>query len=1015
MTDDDLRLLDEWRHERISEADFATMQTRLREDAEMRAGLRALADIEAGLTALAVKPLSISIPMTPEPAARPAAAGSPVWLPWAIATAACFVALAGWLPRSAMFSPRNGSSDGPVRIASIDELSWGQSAHGGEDWTTGSTYDLQAPRSSSGPVPDMVRNGQSPMRVDHYSTFAKRPVARPAPSLPGLELASPPLEKSDKLLLTDQNAPDSDKVVNRAKSEPVVTSLSQDVERGEAVISGEVAFEAEGQLFIAGNISAAGGEGSGGTVDLSDEVLATTSESVRGLKSGVVEERWRSRAVERSDADRRSSVQIGHGGYNGIGGAVGEIQVEAHNGNVERNPADTNANGVLLWADSGTRFNGELSSEKDLKRLAKVSEKEPLFALEADAPESPMAEPAAAEPVDRFYHRDFDPNEFSNGRAGTGGTIANSEEVREKSENPADDNARHWGMIGHGGHDIHYDESNVLSSKRASDVGVDAKAIDGVLAEDQFGFLFKDSRVMAGRNVPVDNSTTSFLAQDTLGIYGDISVNAGGDITDLGSRIENSLYFDFDINGDEALPLFPLETSRVKHAPVRFSELLAANEAFSTFSLNVSDVSFKLAQASLANHQWPEAEKIRIEEFVNAPDYGDPMPSTEERIACRHEQAIHPFYASRNLLRISMRTAEAGRSSQTPLRLTLLLDLSGSMDRADRRQSIQRAFALLAQQLLPNDQVTLIGFARQPRLLADRVSGAEAEELLTRIIGNTVSEGGTNLDAALKAAFDKALEQKLDGAQNRIVLLTDGAANLGDAEPERLRGIVEKMRHNGIAFDAAGVGADGLNDEVLEALTRNGDGRYYFLNRPEDADDGFAKQIAGALRPAAMNVKVQVEFNPARVGRYKLFGYEKHRLATEDFRNDSVDAAELAAAEAGVAIYQFEPLPSGVGDVGTVSVRFRDMSTGQMVEKRWPIPYEASAPRISEAAPSIRIATSAALLAAKLKNDPVGDSADWVELARIIRELPQRSRLDPRVQNLLQMIEQARALSGSEN
>ncbi|MFT5464992.1 MAG: hypothetical protein ACI8UO_000078 [Verrucomicrobiales bacterium] len=465
----------------------------------------------------------------------------------------------------------------------------------------------------------------------------------------------------------------------------------------------------------------------------------------------------------------------------------------------------------------------------------------------------------------------------------------------------------------------------------------------------------------------------------------------------------------FDRRGSKRKELIP-EASRLSR--VQFPEILAAIEPVSTFSLHVSDVSFKLAQASLASGQRPDVDKIRIEEFVNAFDYGDPMPAAQERVACQNEQTVHPFLAGRSLLRISMRTAAAGRSSQTPLRLTLLLDYSGSMERADRRETIQRAFALLAQQLLPNDQVTLIGFAREPRLLADRVSGGEVGKKLSELVANTASDGGTNLEAALRIAFEKAEEQKLEGAQNRVVLITDGAANLGDAEPEQLAKIVGQMRVNGIAFDAAGVGADGANDEVLEALTRNGDGRYYFLNRPEDADDGFAKQIAGALRPAAMNVKIQVEFNPKRVGHYKLLGFEKHRLKNEDFRNDSVDAAELAAAEAGVALYQVEPLPGGEGDIGFVSVRFRDMSSGRMIEKRWPIPYQPTTPSINDAQDSVRLATAAALFAARLKDDPVGGSAEFKGLAQIVNGLPARVRETPRVQQLLMMIEQARSVIG---
>ncbi len=151
---------------------------------------------------------------------------------------------------------------------------------------------------------------------------------------------------------------------------------------------------------------------------------------------------------------------------------------------------------------------------------------------------------------------------------------------------------------------------------------------------------------------------------------------------------------------------------------------------------------------------------------------------------------------------------------------------------------------------------------------------------MVQLIDDLPSEGGTNIEAALQLAFEKAKEQRVDGAQNRIILLTDGAVNLGDADPESLSQMITTMRGAGIAFDAAGISAEGLNDEILEALTRKGDGRYYLLDSLEAADDGFARQIAGALRPSAKNVKVQIEFNPKRVGRYKLLGFEKHLLQT---------------------------------------------------------------------------------------------------------------------------------------
>ena len=440
------------------------------------------------------------------------------------------------------------------------------------------------------------------------------------------------------------------------------------------------------------------------------------------------------------------------------------------------------------------------------------------------------------------------------------------------------------------------------------------------------------------------------------------------------------------------------------------NETSAASEAFSTFSLHVSDVSFKLAAAALARGEWPEATKVRLEEFVNAFDYGDPLPGKGEKVACAVEQGIHPFLQQRNVLRVSMRTSAEGRATNTPLRLTFVLDNSGSMERIDRQQTVRRAFTLLSKQLTAIDQVTLISFSRQPRLLAENVSGTESGKLV-ELMEQLPSEGGTNIEAALQLAFEKASAQQTPGVQNRIVLLTDGAVNLGNANPESLSRMVESMRAAGIAFDAAGISADGLNDEVLEALTRKGDGRYYLMDSDEAADDNFAQQIAGALRPSASNVKVQVEFNPKRVGQYKLLGFEKHLLKQEDFRNDAVDAAEMAAAEAGVALYQFEAKPDGEGDVGSVSVRFRDLSTGEMIEHRWPIPYEPEAARPDQATPSLRIATSAAMLAAKLKGEALGESVDLQTLSQLIDSLPSQHQSQTRVQQLKLMIEQARQMS----
>lgn len=440
-------------------------------------------------------------------------------------------------------------------------------------------------------------------------------------------------------------------------------------------------------------------------------------------------------------------------------------------------------------------------------------------------------------------------------------------------------------------------------------------------------------------------------------------------------------------------------------APSAFlSEIKTAKQPFSTFSLHVSDVSFQLAKDALNRGTRPDPTRIRPEEFYNAFDYNDPAPAPGQEVVCRIEEAAHPFLQQRDLVRIAVKVAAAGRAAGQPLRLTILLDTSGSMQREDRATSVRRALQTLASLLGPNDRVTLIGFARTPRLLAEQVPGNEAEKLV-QIADQTPSEGGTNLELALKLASEQALKHFLPQAQNRIVLLTDGAANLGDANPNELASQITKTRQEGVSFDACGVGANGLNDEILEALTRKGDGRYYFLNRPEDADEGFARQLAGALRPAAENVKVQVVFNPSRVSQYRLIGFEKHLLKKEDFRNDKVQAAELSAEEAGVALYQVQPMPDGSGELGEVFVRFRDPASGRMVEHSWTIPYHAQVPAFDQATPSMQLAGTAAFLAEKLRGD---DRVDLNELSPVLNNLRGAYPDQTKVKELIHMFEKIR-------
>ncbi len=439
-------------------------------------------------------------------------------------------------------------------------------------------------------------------------------------------------------------------------------------------------------------------------------------------------------------------------------------------------------------------------------------------------------------------------------------------------------------------------------------------------------------------------------------------------------------------------------------------EVLTRDNAFSTFSLNVADVSFKLAAASLEKGAMPDVATIRSEEFINAFDYRDPVPMAGVPLAFVSERARYPFAHNRDVLRFSVKTAAQGRDGGKPLNIVLLLDNSGSMERADRVRIIQEALRALAAQLQPQDKLSVVTFSRTARLWADGVSGAQATEVAKKIATLT-PEGGTNLEEALDLAYRTALRHYAATAMNRVVLLTDGAANLGNVEPATLKAKVENFRKQGVALDCFGIGWEGFNDDLLEQLSRNGDGRYGFVNTPEEAATEFAGQLAGALQVAASDVKVQVEFNPRRVTAYRQVGYAKHQLTKEQFRDNKVDAAEISASEAGNALYVIETNPRGEGPIATVRARFRIPQTSDYREHEWVVPF-GSAVELEQSSTALRLATSASAFSEWLAGSPFADEVTTDRLLGLLTGVPEVYGADPRPKKLEWMIRQAKSISG---
>jgi hypothetical protein len=320
---------------------------------------------------------------------------------------------------------------------------------------------------------------------------------------------------------------------------------------------------------------------------------------------------------------------------------------------------------------------------------------------------------------------------------------------------------------------------------------------------------------------------------------------------------------------------------------------------------------------------------------------------------------------------------------------------------------------VLAGQLQPQDIFSVVTFARTAHLFVDGVPGTQAGKVAEDLSGLT-PEGGTNLEDAMNLAYATALHHYQANGVNRVVLLTDGAANLGNVEPDVLKKKVEANRKQGIALDCFGIGWDGYNDDLLEVLSRNGDGRYGFINTPEQAATEFVGQLAGALHVAAADVKVQVEFNPKRVTSYRQIGYAKHQLTKEQFRDNTVDAAEIGAAESGNALYVVEANPTGDGPLGTVRVRYKVPGTSDYREQEWAVPYNGNAVALDQASSAMKLATTASAFSEWLASSPYASDVTPDKLLGYLRGVPEIYGADTRPKTLEWMLRQAKSLEGSQ-
>ena len=348
----------------------------------------------------------------------------------------------------------------------------------------------------------------------------------------------------------------------------------------------------------------------------------------------------------------------------------------------------------------------------------------------------------------------------------------------------------------------------------------------------------------------------------------------------------------------------------------------ARDNPLSTFSVDVDRASYSNIRRFITEGQRPPKDAVRIEELVNYFSYEYPNLETRHPFSVTTDVARAPWRNDHLLVRIGLQARRVPLESMPPNNLVFLVDVSGSMQSADKLPLVRRALQFLVLQLREQDRVAMVVYAGAAGLVLPPTSGAHKGVILAAI-GELEAGGSTAGGAGIRLAYDVARQHHMPGGNNRVILATDGDFNVGassDAEMERL---IEEKRRQGTFLSVLGFGRGNLKDSKMETLADKGNGNYAYIDDLAEAKKVFGTEMGGTLLTVAKDVKLQVEFNPKLVESYRLIGYENRMLRTEDFDDDRKDAGEIGAGHTVTALYEVVPNGSGKRETAVEPLRYQ--------------------------------------------------------------------------------------------
>ena len=324
---------------------------------------------------------------------------------------------------------------------------------------------------------------------------------------------------------------------------------------------------------------------------------------------------------------------------------------------------------------------------------------------------------------------------------------------------------------------------------------------------------------------------------------------------------------------------------------------------FSTFAADVDTASYANVRRMLTRGQEVPVDAVRLEEMINYFHYDYPQPKAGEPFSVTTEMAPCPWNENSRLLLVGLSAKELDTGGRPASNLVFLIDVSGSMDGADRLGLVQRSFKLLCEELQPGDRVSIVTYASSDKVVLDGATGEDRAKIC-EAIEDLFASGGTNGSAGIQTAYELAEKYFIEGGNNRVILATDGDLNIGVTDQGSLTRLIEEKAKSGVFLSVLGFGWGNLSDARMEALADHGNGNYSYIDSISEARKVLIEEMGGTLFTVAKDVKLQVEFHPEMVKGYRLIGYENRTMVAEDFADDTKDGGEIGAGHQVTALYE---------------------------------------------------------------------------------------------------------------